>query len=154
MSHVRIIDGPLAAEQALSQVAAPEFGAVVTFYGNVRDNSRGKRVRFLEYDAYRPMAEKELAAVADEAEARWTVRCAILHRLGRVEIGQTSVVIAVASPHRVDAFEAGRWLMDAIKERVPIWKKEFYEVDHPTPYRGEVRAGWVEGSDVVPSTDD
>jgi molybdopterin synthase catalytic subunit len=143
MAHVEIVDGLLDQERASAKVAAPEFGAVVTFCGNVRNNSRGERVRFLVYEAYRPLAEKELAVIAAEAESRWNIRCAIEHRLGRVEIGETSVIIAVASPHRGDAFDASRWLMDALKEKVPIWKKEYFESG----------ARWVEGSDVVPSTD-
>jgi len=150
MAYAEIVDGPLDIERVAHRVAALEFGAVVTFSGNVRDNSRGQRVRYLVYDSYRPMAEKELLAVAVEAESKWDVRCAIEHRLGRVDVGVCSVIIAVASPHRVDAFEAARWLMDALKARVPIWKKEFYEESSPTPSsRGEIKSRWVEGSDVV-----
>ena len=151
MAHAEIVDGPLDIERVAARVTAPEFGAVVTFSGNVRDNSRGERVRYLVYDSYRALAEKELVAVAEEAEARWTVRCAIEHRLGRVDVGATSVVIAVASPHRGDAFECARWLMDALKERVPIWKKEFYE-DADAPHSG-VQARWVEGSEVIPTSE-
>jgi molybdopterin synthase catalytic subunit len=87
------------------------------------------------------MAERVLSGVVNEAEGRWQVRCAVEHRLGQVDAGVTSIVIAVASPHRADAFEASRWLMDAIKERVPIWKKEFCESG----------TRWVEGSEIVPS---
>ena|SRR3569833_25335 len=155
MAHAEIVDGPLDIERVSARVNGPEFGAIVTFSGNVRDNSRGERVRYLVYDSYRPLAEKELAAVAAEAEAKWPVHVAIEHRLGRVDVGLVSVIIAVASPHRGDAFESARWLMDALKDRVPIWKKEYYEETSPTPSsRGKIRARWVEGSDVVETVDE
>lgn len=153
MAHTEIVDGPLDIDSVIAKVAAPEFGAVVTFSGNVRDNSRGERVRYLVYDSYRPLAEKQLATIASEAESRWAVRCAVSHRLGRVEIGETSVVIAVASPHRADAFDAAQWLMDTLKQNVPIWKKEYCEATSPTASSGgEIRTHWVEGSEVVPVT--
>ena len=141
MAYTEIVDGPLDLERVVARVAAPEYGAVATFLGQVRDNSRGERVRYLRYDAYRALADKELASVAAEAEERWEVRCAVEHRLGRVDVGVASVIIAVASPHRADAFEAAQWLMDAIKQRVPIWKKEYYQSG----------ARWVEGSNIVES---
>lgn len=143
MANVSITTDALNQDSVASFVASPAYGAVVTFIGNVRDNARGMRVHYLVYEAYLPLAEKELAAIAHAAEQRWNVACAIAHRIGRVDIGETSVVIAVASPHRADAFEACRWLMDTLKESVPIWKKEYYE-------SGE---HWIEGSDVVPSGD-
>ena len=105
----------------------------------VRDNARGKQVLGLEFEAYEPLAAKQLAHLMAEAEERWEVRCAVQHRLGRLEIGQCSVGIAVASPHRAAAFDACRWLMDTLKETVPIWKREFFEGG----------AHWVEGLDIV-----
>ena len=111
------------------------YGAVVTFAGNVRDNARGRKVLYLEYEGYAPLAEKQLQKLINEAETRWGVKCAVQHRLGRLEIGACSVGVAVASAHRGEAFEACRWLMDTLKETVPIWKREFFEGgDH-----------WVEG---------
>ena len=125
---------------ALSRsVEASGYGAVVTFAGNIRDTARGRRVLGLEFEAYEPLAAKQLTHIIAEAEERWGVRCAIQHRLGRLEIGQCSVGIAVASPHRAEAFDACRWLMDTLKETVPIWKREFFEGG----------AHWVEGLDTI-----
>ncbi len=124
----------------LSQtVEAPGYGAVVTFSGNVRDNARGRDVLYLEYEAYAPLAEKQLGRLIAEAETRWQVKCALQHRLGRLEIGESSVGIAVAAAHRAEAFDACRWLLDTLKETVPIWKREFFRGgDH-----------WVEGPQTV-----
>lgn len=99
-------------------------GAVLTFEGVIRDNTDGQKVDFLEYECYAPMALRELQKIGDEVRARWDLPCAITHRLGRVEIGQASVVICVASPHRGEAFEACRFAIDTMKKTVPIWKKE------------------------------
>ena len=102
-------------------------GGVVTFQGVVRDNARGKQVRSLEYDAYVEMAEQQMAQIAAEVEARWeTSAIAMVHRIGRLEIGECSVVVAVACPHRAEAFEACRYAIDTLKATVPIWKKELY----------------------------
>ena len=106
----------------------PGAGAIVTFVGTTRDNTAGRRVLFLDYEAYRPMADEQLARVADEMRERWDLRAvAIHHRLGRVEIGEASLVVAASSPHRKDAFEACHFSIDRIKQIVPIWKKEFFE---------------------------
>lgn len=103
-------------------------GGVVTFRGIVRDNSRGKRIRYLEYDAYPEMAEQEMAKIAAEVERRWqTSHVAMVHRTGRLEIGECSVVVAVACAHRAEAFEACRYAIDTLKTTVPIWKKEVAE---------------------------
>lgn len=111
-------------------------GGIVTFEGTVRDHARGKRIRYLEYDAYPEMAEQEMAKIAAEVERRWsTDRVAMVHRIGRLEIGEVSVVVAVACPHRAEAFEACRYAIDTLKTTVPIWKKEVAE-------DGEE---WVEG---------
>jgi molybdopterin synthase catalytic subunit len=102
-------------------------GGVVTFQGVVRDNARGKQVRSLEYDAYVEMAEQQMAQIAAEVEARWEASAvAMVHRIGRLEIGECSVVVAVACPHRAEAFEACRYAIDTLKSTVPIWKKEIY----------------------------
>lgn len=99
-------------------------GAVVTFLGTVRNNSQGHEIEYLEYEAYSPMALREMERIAQEVRERWGVPCSMGHRLGRLEIGEVSVVIAVASPHRKAAFEACHWAIDRVKETVPIWKKE------------------------------
>jgi molybdopterin synthase catalytic subunit len=102
-------------------------GGVVTFQGVVRDNARGKQVRLLEYDAYVEMAEQQMSQIAAEVEARWEdATVAMVHRIGRLEIGECSVVVAVACPHRGEAFEACRYAIDTLKSTVPIWKKEIY----------------------------
>lgn len=102
-------------------------GAVVTFLGIVRNNSQGHKIQYLEYSAYKPMAEREMQRIADEVRERWNFPCAIVHRVGRLEIGEASVVIAVAAPHRGAAFEACHYAIDRVKQTVPVWKKEVAE---------------------------
>ena len=110
--------------EALKQ---PEDGAVAVFDGIVRDNSRGRRTLYLEYEAYEPMALKQMEELVAEALSKFRIRDArIVHRLGRLEIGETSVLIVVASAHRAAAFDACRWIIDTLKKTVPIWKKEFF----------------------------
>lgn len=105
----------------------PSDGAVVTFDGIVRDNSRGRRTLFLDYEAYEPMAARELEKLATEAMGRFRIRdVSIVHRVGRLEIGETSVAIVVAAAHRAAAFEACHWVIDTLKKTVPIWKKEHF----------------------------
>ena len=123
-----ITDDELDPAEAISRVENPGAGAVVTFVGTTRDNTAGRRVLCLEYEAYRPMADQELQRVADEMRARWDLTgVAIYHRLGRLDIGEASLVVAVASAHRKEAFEACHFSIDRIKQIVPIWKKEFFE---------------------------
>lgn len=106
----------------------PQDGAVVVFEGIVRDNSRGRRTLYLDYEAYEPMARKQLEELAAQALSRFQVRgVALVHRLGRLQIGETSVAIVVSSAHRAAAFDACRWLIDTLKKTVPIWKKEYFE---------------------------
>jgi molybdopterin synthase catalytic subunit len=117
-------------------VEHPSVGGIVVFEGTVRDQARGKRVRYLEYDAYPEMAEQEMSAIAREVERRWhTNRIVLVHRIGRLEIGEVSVVVAVACAHRAQAFQACHYAIDTLKATVPIWKKEVAE-------DGEE---WVEG---------
>jgi molybdopterin synthase catalytic subunit len=100
----------------------------VIFDGVVRNNTRGRRTLYLDYEAYEAMALKKMEALAEEARSRFGVRqVALVHRLGRLEIGETSVLIVVASAHRGPAFEACRWIIDTLKKTVPIWKKEYFE---------------------------
>ena len=111
-----------------AQVKQGEDGAVVVFDGIVRNNTRGRRTLFLVYEAYEEMALRQMQALAEEAVAVHGVRqVAMVHRLGRLEVGETSVLIAVSSAHRAQAFEACRWLIDTLKKTVPIWKKEHFE---------------------------
>lgn len=103
-------------------------GAAVVFEGVVRDNTRGRHTLYLVYEAYEEMAPKQMNALAEEALLKFSIReVAMVHRLGRLEIGETSVLIAVASAHRAAAFDACRWLIDTLKRTVPIWKKEYFE---------------------------
>lgn len=128
---------PLTVEAVLRVVEGPGAGAVTTFVGLVRDHNQGRKVLFLDYEAYAPLAEKALAIIVAEAEAQWTgARMAIHHRTGKLAIGEASVVIAVATPHRADAFAACRYAIERIKQIVPIWKHEHFE-------GGEV---WIEGA--------
>ena len=110
-------------------VADPGAGAVALFSGIVRDQTGGRRVKFLEYEAHAPMALAKMREIAAAIRARWpgTLRVALVHRVGRLEIGESSVMIAVSSPHRREAFEACHFAIDTLKETVPVWKKEYFE---------------------------
>ncbi len=111
-----------------AKVTQPTDGAIVTFIGVTRNHTGDRNVLYLEYEAYRPMADNMLAKVAEEMKAKWPVgEVAIFHRLGRLEIGEASLVVAVAASHRKEAFEACQYSIDRIKQIVPIWKKEFFE---------------------------
>lgn len=126
-------------EKLVSHVRKAEAGAVVLFYGVVRDNNMGRRVDHLEYDAYPEMAEKVMRDLAEEIMGRFPVTdIAIQHRTGRLDIGEASLLIAVSSPHRKEGFEAAAALVDGFKEVVPVWKKEVWE-------GGEE---WIEGEPV------
>ena len=118
---------PLNVQQVNDLVKRPTDGAVVTFDGIVRNNFAGRAVRYLEYEAYATMAEKKLAEIGEEVRRKFPVgEIAMVHRIGKLEIGESSIVIAVAAPHRHAAFEACSYAMDRVKEEVPIWKKEFF----------------------------
>ena len=118
---------PLSLEAVVEEVASEEAGAVATFVGTTRVHSRGRTVTTLEYEAYEGMAERVMSEIADELTTRYEL-CAIAihHRIGRVAIGERSVVIAVSAPHRQDALAACKDAIDTLKERVPLWKKEVY----------------------------
>ena len=122
---IQLTREPIDAAAVLEMAQSPEAGAVVLFLGTARRTTAGRRTEALEYECYAQMAEKKLAELEDEARQRWNLEtCVVVHRLGRLEIGETSIAIAVGSAHRPAAFEAGRWLIDRIKEVVPIWKQE------------------------------
>ena len=123
-----VTEEPLDLGAAVAEVAGEDAGAIATFTGTVRRQSRGRTVHHLEYDAYSEMAEKVMAELAEALSARYELgRVAIHHRVGRVEIGEASVVIAISAPHRQDALAACREAIDTLKETVPLWKKEVYE---------------------------
>ena len=122
---IQLTHDPLDRNALVTAVSSASVGGIVVFEGVVRDNARGKQVRYLEYDVYAEMAEQQIRAIVAEAERRWGVtQVAVAHRFGRLEIGETSVIIVVATPHRSEAFEACRYIIDTLKTTVPIWKKE------------------------------
>lgn len=120
---------PLDPETLTATVRAAANGGVVTFLGTVRNNTDGRQVLYLEYEAYEDMAEKVLARIVREVTERWggAVHASISHRFGRMEIGDVSLIVAVASPHRAEAFAACQYIVDRIKQDVPIWKKEVFQ---------------------------
>jgi molybdopterin synthase catalytic subunit len=123
--HVRLLDTPLSIDRCVAAVTHARHGAIVTFAGVVRDHSRGVGVTRLDYEAYAAMAVREMTAICTEVEAEVAdTRIALEHRVGTLTIGDLAVVIAVGAPHRVEAFTACRAVIDRLKERVPIWKKE------------------------------
>lgn len=117
---------PLDLGTLVARVEAPERGAVASFLGLVRDHHGGRTVSRLEYSAYAPMAEAECAGIVAEAETQWPVRVALEHRVGPLEIGDAAVAVAAGAAHRDEAFAACRFVIEEVKRRVPIWKKEFY----------------------------
>ncbi len=124
---IRLTDHPIDSSSVLEAVRSPDAGAVVLFLGTVRRTTAGRETDSLEYQCYAEMAQKTLAELEADAKQRWPLtQCAIVHRLGLLPVGETSVAIAVSSAHRREAFEAGQWLIDRLKEVVPIWKKENY----------------------------
>lgn len=125
---ISIVHEKIDTQSVLEKIKRPEDGAVVIFEGIVRNHTRDRRTLFLEYEAYEEMALKQLEGLAAQAKLQFQVgEIAIIHRLGRLEISETSVLIAVAAAHRAAAFEACRWLIDTLKRTVPIWKKEHFE---------------------------
>jgi molybdopterin synthase catalytic subunit len=122
---VKLTREPIDTASLVDAAQSPEAGAVVLFLGVARRLTNGRETTELTYEAYEAMAVKELQSLEVQARNRWSlVECAIVHRLGVVPLGEASVAVAVACPHRREAFEAGQWLIDSLKERVPIWKQE------------------------------
>jgi molybdopterin synthase catalytic subunit len=144
MALVAVTAGPLDLQSLTGEVmgqAAVGDGAVVTFAGLVRNENQGRRVRFLEYEAYEPLAIRALGRIVDEIRAAWpAARVGLHHRVGRLELGEASIIIVAASPHRADAFAACRYAIERVKQIVPIWKREHFE-------GGEV---WLEGATADP----
>jgi MoaE-MoaD fusion protein len=126
--YASIVRAPIDTQGALAKLKRGEDGAALVFEGVVRNQTRVRKTLYLDYEAYEPMALREMQALAVEALRKFQIRdMALVHRLGRLEIGETSVLIAVASAHRGAAFDACRWLIDTLKRMVPIWKKEYFE---------------------------
>lgn len=124
----RITRAPIRAAELAAELKAPADGAVVTFEGIVREQSQGRRTLYLEYEAYEPMATRKMEEIGREARSRFEIdSMGMAHRVGRLEIGETSVAIVVTAPHRGPAFEACRFAIDRLKLTVPIWKKEHFE---------------------------
>ena len=134
---VAVTSAPLDLQALVAAVARDGDGAIASFSGVVRDHNQGRRVLFLEYEAYEPLAVKALQRIVDEAGRAWPgTRVLLQHRIGRLEVGEASIVIAAASPHRADAFAACRYAIERVKQIVPIWKREHFE-------GGET---WIEGA--------
>ena len=126
--HSSIVRERIDAQAVLAELKQPTDGAAVVFEGVVRDNTRGRRTLYLDYEAYEEMALKQMDVLAEQSLRQFSIRdVALVHRLGRLEIGETSVLIVVASAHRAAAFGSCRWLIDTLKRTVPIWKKEYFE---------------------------
>jgi molybdopterin synthase catalytic subunit len=125
LRHVLLTRDPIDAAALTESVRSNEAGAVILFLGTVREFTQGRQTVALDYEAYPQMAEAKIRELLDEADARWPiVAAAVVHRLGRLELGDVSVAVALSSPHRKDAYEASRFLIDRLKEVVPVWKKE------------------------------
>jgi len=144
-ARFRVAPNPLDVNAVTAIVSSADCGAVTSFVGLVRNENSGRRVLWLEYEAYAPLAEKAFARIDEEAGERWpSVGLAIHHRIGRIEIGDASVVIAAASPHRAEAFAACRYAIERIKQIAPIWKHEHFE-------GGDI---WIEGATADPMDED
>ncbi|WP_026800213.1 molybdenum cofactor biosynthesis protein MoaE [Pontibacillus halophilus] len=128
MSNFQITEKFISIEDVVHKVIRPEAGAINTFIGTVRELTDGKRTLYLTYEAYASMAEKMMARIGTEIEEKWPdAKVAITHRVGRLEISDVAVVLAVSTPHRADAYEASRYAIERIKQMVPIWKKEHWD---------------------------
>jgi MoaE-MoaD fusion protein len=126
--HSSLVRETINTQSVLASIKQPADGAAIVFEGVVRDNTRGRHTLYLDYEAYEEMALKQMDELADRARAQFPIRdVAIVHRLGRLQVGEASVLIVVASAHRAAAFDACRWLIDTLKRTVPIWKKEYFE---------------------------
>jgi molybdopterin synthase catalytic subunit len=130
VSHERclITHVPIDANALLASAASPSDGAVLIFLGVVRNQNEGREVGHLEYEAYEPMVRSVLEEILDEASRRWEIgEISVVHRVGKLQIGEASVAIVVAAPHRGDAYSASRYVIDELKKRAPIWKREGYQ---------------------------
>ena len=122
---VEITENPIDTQRVLQRVKNDDCGATVLFLGTTRRTTDGRVTTTLDYDCYREMAASKLAELESQCRNQWPIaECCLVHRVGRVDIGEASVAVAVSAPHRGDAFESGQWLIDTLKEVVPVWKKE------------------------------
>jgi len=118
---------PIDTGQVIKEFGSDSDGAIVNFIGRARNMTNGKEVMYLEYEIYEKMALQELEKIVDDAFNKWSItNCRVIHRYGKVNIGEESIVIFVSSPHRDESFQAARYIIDTIKKTVPVWKKEFY----------------------------
>jgi molybdopterin synthase catalytic subunit len=143
MTAVAVTSAPLDLQALIDEIARPSTadGAVASFIGLVRDQNQGRRVSFLEYEAYEPLAVRALQLIVDEARDTWAdTRLGVQHRIGRLELGEASIIIVAVSPHRAHAFAACRYTIERVKQIVPIWKHEHFE-------GGDV---WLEGATANP----
>ncbi|MCE2998087.1 MAG: molybdenum cofactor biosynthesis protein MoaE [Cyclobacteriaceae bacterium] len=125
---ITLTDQPLDINQITQLAHSPDAGAVNVFVGTVRANTQAKKVMRLEYEAYEPMAVSEIQKIVDVAKLKWPVKkIAVSHRVGILTVGEVAVVVAVATPHRKESFEACQFIIDSLKQTVPIWKKEIFE---------------------------
>ena len=125
---IKITEKPIDIQKVIDTVSSLGAGAVNVFVGTVRNVANGKKVVWLEYEIYESMAVSEIRKIIDEASHRWPLQgCAVSHRIGTLKPGEVSVAIAVSSPHRKDSFDACQFIIDTLKEKVPIWKKEIFE---------------------------
>jgi len=133
-----VTERPISVDQVIARLSDPANGAIVTFVGVVRGNTQGRETLYLEYEAYPEMAEQVLAQIGDEVQARWPEvrQVTIVHRVGRLHVGETAVVIALCAAHRRQTFDALRYAIDRIKEIVPVWKKEVW-TDGSVEWRSE-----------------
>ena len=144
-AYAAVVDAPIDAARLLADSVSPGDGCALLFWGVVRQENDGRAVSHLEYQAYAQMAEREMHRIASEALERWgTGDIRVVHRVGRLDVGEASVAITVASPHRAEAYEASRYVIEQLKRRVPVWKREGY-VDGDT--------AWVPGWTPDPSGD-
>jgi len=142
----RLSEEPLDVNEVVDFVGDSGAGAIVTFIGTTRNQNEGRRIHRLEYEAYSGMAEKEMQTIGEEASGRWNIKkIAVVHLIGHVPIGEASIVIAVSAAHRDDGFQACRYMIDELKKRVPIWKKEIYD-------GGEVWIGTQSGEPISRSS--
>jgi len=128
MKRIYIQEAPLDPGAILEDNVSPADGSDLLFCGRVRNNSRGRNVQHIDYQVYPEMAVKEMERIAEEAIEKWRInRCVIVHRYGRVMPGESSIIILVSTPHRDESYTASRYIIDEIKKRVPVWKKELYD---------------------------
>ena len=137
-----IVSGPIDTDACVAFASGQENGGIVTFVGQVRLHSRGKEVEYLEYDAYVPLAVKQMTAIAEHAAEKWNCDISLVHRIGKMGLCEAAVVVSAGSPHRSQAFEACQYCIDTVKEDVPIWKKEVCPDG----------AFWIEGEQPVLAT--